>query len=315
MSLKKIGNKVAKKVDVPAYDDPQDEIRRLIQEHVALTRASVAFTSSASDKVRQADLVKDGEVIAKKGDTIACRLPVDTQLAIQAFAKDKLKKDAARLEKAIKRELRKVPLYTEFLSKVQGCGTIVAGYIVAMVDFSRCEKPSALKRYCGFAVFDGKREQPTKGQALHYNKEMKTRLYQLFSMGIRMAGSRSKSESKYMTIWAEKKATLLAIRGPGTSDNKSKGWCDDTARRKATDVFLEDLYIVGRTLAGLPVWPSWYAKAMGYEHGGKVAVLAPKMLTLEEALRVVGVGGEAAKDDDIEALDEAYSELADVAAE
>lgn len=299
MSLKKIANKIAKKVVVPANDDPMVEIRRLIQEHVQLTKTSVGLTSSASDKVRRFDLVKNGEVIAKKGDVIPCRMPVDTQQKIQDFAKDTLKKDADRLGRAIERELRRVPLYTEFLSKVQGCGPVIAGYIVAMVDFSKCVKPSALKRYCGFAVFDGKREQPTKGQKLHYNKEMKTRLYQMFMMGIRMAGSRSSAESKYMRVWTEKKETLVAMRGLGTTDNKSNGWCDDTARRKATDVFLEDLYIVGRTLAGLPVWPSWYAKAMGYEHGGKVAVLAPKMLTLDEALAMVGVNESTVASNDV----------------
>lgn len=274
---------------VPANDDPTKELRRLVQEHVALTKASVAFTSTASEKTRRADLVnaETGEVMAKKGDVIPCRLPVDTQEAIRAFADEKLKKAAKAIESAMTKELRKVPLFKLFLSKVHGCGPVTAAYLVSMVDFTRCTKPSALKRYCGLAVFDGHREQPTKGQRLGFNQELKTRLWQMFALGVRMAGS--KTPSKYMTIWTEKKHTLVTMRGPGTADGKSLGWCDNTSRRKATDVFVEDLYIVGRALAGLPVWPSWYAKAMGYEHGGKVAVLAPKMLTVDEALEVVGV--------------------------
>jgi len=67
----------------------------------------------------------------------------------------------------------------------------------------------------------------------------------------------------------------------------SKGW------HKAASVFLEDLYIIGRAAAGLPVWPSYYAAKLGYEHGGKVltpkpGVNVPKHLTLEEALELVG---------------------------
>lgn len=290
MSLKKIERKLKKKPYVPANDDPRAELRRLVQEHVALTRRAASIESMARPKVRRQDLENEaGEVIAKKGDEIPCRLPVDAQDELHAVVKS-LRVRAGKLEGAMTKELRKVPLYSEFLDHVRGCGPVTAAYLVSMVDFEKCTKPSALHRFCGLAVFDGKSERPTKGHKLGYCAELKTRLYQMFAIGIRQ--NKRHGESKYLTIWEQKKHALLTTRGPGQPDNKSKGWCDDTARRKATGVFVEDLYIVGRTLAGLPVWPSWYAKAMGYEHGGKVAVLQPKTLTLAEALELVGVARE-----------------------
>jgi hypothetical protein len=63
----------------------------------------------------------------------------------------------------------------------------------------------------------------------------------------------------------------------------SYGW------HKAADILIEDLYIVWRTLAGMPVWPSYYAAKLGYEHGGKISVNAPKMLSLDEAKALVGI--------------------------
>jgi hypothetical protein len=291
MSLKKIERKLKKKPYVPANDDPRAELRRLVQEHVSMTRKAAAFEAAVSDKTRREDLTtEDGTVLAKKGDTIPCRIPIDRRDQALALVKG-LRSDASKLESAMLKELRKVPLYSEFLAHVRGCGPVTAAYLVSMVDFEKCTKPSALHRFCGLAVFDGKSERPTRGRKLGYCAELKTRLYQMFAIGIRQ--NKRHGESKYLTIWEQKKHALLTTRGPGQPDNKSKGWCDDTARRKATGVFLEDLYIVGRTLAGLPVWPSWYAKAMGYEHGGKVAVLQPKMLTLGEALEAVGIAPQA----------------------
>jgi len=58
---------------------------------------------------------------------------------------------------------------------------------------------------------------------------------------------------------------------------------EQAGRRKATDLVLEDLYIVWRTLAGLPVWPDLYSVRRGFYHGGKPCVNEGRVLTLEEA--------------------------------
>ncbi len=293
VKLKSVEKKLKTTPYVPSSDDPKAELRRLVQEHVALTRNAVAIESMASDKTRREDFTDANGEVHPAGETIACRLPVDAQELLKSVTVVGLRKHADSLERAMLKELKKLPIWFEFLASVRGCGPVVAAYLIAMVDFRRCEKPSALKRFCGFGVTheaDGTshRDRKTKGQKLNYCAELKTRLWQMFSLGIRM--SQGKSHSKYLEIWNQKKQTLLLIRGPGTTDNKSKGWCDATSRRKATDVFLEDLYIVGRAIEGLPVWPSWYAKAMGYEHGGKVAVLQPRLLDLSDALVMVGAG-------------------------
>jgi len=37
------------------------------------------------------------------------------------------------------------------------------------------------------------------------------------------------------------------------------------------------------------VWPDYHAAKLGYSHGGKVCVSAPKTMMLEDALVCVGV--------------------------
>jgi hypothetical protein len=63
---------------------------------------------------------------------------------------------------------------------------------------------------------------------------------------------------------------------------------DHAGRRKATDLFLEDLYVLWRTLEGLPVWPDLYSVRRGFYHGGAPCVNEGKVLSLNEALKVVG---------------------------
>ncbi len=276
MSLKKIEKKLKKPAPyVPANDDPRAELARLVNEHRALTKSAVATENMASDRKSR-----------ETGETIACRMPADIQEVYKAAAKNARAK-AASLETAMRRELRKMPIWTMFLDKVRGVGPVLGAYLVSLVDFEKCTKPSQLNRFCGLAVFDGKSERPTKGRKLGYCRDLKMQLY-LFMTNDRR--NQRHGESKYRTAWANKKHTLLTTRGPETPENKSKGWCDDSSRRHAAGIFVEDLYIVGRALAGLPVWPSFYARATGYGHGGgKIEVLAPKMLTVEEALALVGV--------------------------
>lgn len=87
----------------------------------------------------------------------------------------------------------------------------------------------------------------------------------------------------------------------------ARGFAHSYGWHKAADVFLEDLYTVWRAIEGLPVWPAFYAaKLSGYKHAsGKICVDAPTMLTLEEALELVGDKVYGTVDVDLEELDQA----------
>lgn len=320
-SLKKIlGNeepvagplgKVARKLrprKLPSAD-PIAELRNLAQQHVALTKVSVAQANMSKDKKNRTT-----------GEEIACRLPADYQAKLQAVSGEF--KDAAKaLEKSMLRELAQVPMWNLFLKPLFGCGAVVATYIIANVDFARCQKSSSLRRYFGIALDSatGRIERPRgrmgdekQAPKLGYNKHLKVRLYQWWMAHMKNL-AKTDSSTKYFDVYLDVRHRLASI---------PKGAANDKARLKACDVFVEDVYIIGRALAGLPVWPSWYAAKLGYHHGGKICVNEPKLLTIDEALALVGNVGhypsERAKawfSRNDESTSDPSDELGDIAAE
>lgn len=171
----------------------------------------------------------------------------------------------------------------------------------------------------------------TRGERNSYNAELRTRLFQMFvsmrkngarygstkyleiwdNYKHRMQHSRRPDLRKNVTSVDENarppelatafdsNATLLDrekvldanTKGDERTFLKGNKWIDSTGWHKAADVFLEDLYVVGRAIEGLPVWPNYYAAKLGYAHGGKICVNAPRMLTLADALELVGFVG------------------------
>ena len=293
--------------------DPQKELRRIVLEHKNLTRKAVAIVSMCSDRT-----LREGP---DKGKVIPSGVPDERANAMRAVAKA-LKSDAEQLERAMLRELKKLEIYNVFLSKVFGLGPVVCAYLVAFIDIEdirvnkngdRCYdgeavvgvhalKISDVRRFCGLAVIDGHLERPTRGQKLGYCGELRTRLYQGFgSMWKNAAKKTAKcpngARTKYLDVWLAYKERMQHSERYDASKNtimvgnqkrSGKGFINATGRWKAADVLIEDLYTVWRAVEGLPVWPSYYAAKLGYSHGGKIAVQGPRMLTVAEALEIVG---------------------------
>lgn len=286
-TLKAVAKALKPSIYVPSTDDPKEEIRKIMLQHHAATKASVGLKHMSTDRKNE-----------ETGEVIKCRLPEDTALVLQEAGK-RAKADANALKTPIRRELRKLPIYTEFLKDVFGFGEVVSGYIASDIDFHKCVKPSQLKRFCGMAVINGKLERRTKGQKNAYNANMRTRLFQAFSAMWKNAAKEGVT-TKYLEIWRNTKHRELSrpevINGKVERNGKmvsAKGIAHKKGWHKACDVFLEDLYMMGRALEGLEVWPSYYAAKLGYEHGGKISVNAPKRLTVDEAKELIGfVGGQ-----------------------
>jgi hypothetical protein len=314
---------------ISAPSEPRLELRRLVRSHYHMTKMSVSTRSPAEDKKNRVT-----------GAIIKSNVPDDLKpLHFEMSAAYKRK--AIDLEGDMTRELKKLPIYKVFMREVFGLGPVVSGYLAAEVDFDKAIKPSQLKRYCGFAVINGRLERPQRGIKLGYNASLRTRIFQMMSALWKNAAKVTLCEkhalekshkakkglstedrkaflamcakcedcmqtsaprgytSKYLDVWKGYKHRmshserfrpesneLLGTDGEwhkgARASIHSAGW------HKAADVFLEDLYIVGRTLAGLPVWPSYYAAKLGYEHLGKICVNEPKLLSLDEALALVG---------------------------
>jgi len=213
-----------------------------------------------------------------------------------------------KLESEMHREMRRIPIYERWLKNVFGVGPITAAYILSYVDIEKSTYPSSLKKYCGFGVSsNGKRMDaccPEAKDGTIGRMDLRV-IITLMLNGIRIAcgktdettGARRKP-NKYVKIWDDYKARAAAS---GELEAKGKGYVDAKGRRKAADVFIEDLYTVWRSLEGLPVWPAWYAAKCGYSHGGKIftpgataddslraqGFNVPRHMTFDEALALI----------------------------
>lgn len=254
----------------------------------------------------------DPRVSKKTGELIPCAFTDDDKALLE-----QQKKIAEMVEIEAGKELERLvklhPMYQRWLKDVPGCtsGFATLGRLLGIVDFNKCTKPSALARFCGLGlervgdkwVSQQRRKGETtvgedgrpvrgKGQKITYVPELKSALYNWASTIKKAQGQKPGhkiQEGRYYKRFIEKKHGLTETR-----KDKSAGWIERTAERCATRLFLEDLYIVGRTMLGLPVWPEYHAARSGYAHGGVVCVNEPRMLTLDEAFRLVAgedIGG------------------------
>jgi len=282
----KLAKKFRRKDAQPVvHEDPRQELRRLVAMHKNWTQTAKAWNQSIHD------------ITLRTGEVVKCTKP-EYLRADMARTVEALQGEAKSLETAMLVQLRRIPIYDTFLKHVYGIGPVVAAYLCAMIRPERCVKVSRLWRYCGNACDPktGKREirsgapkylpDGSVGDGTgSYNDELKMRIYQ--GMVAMRKNSFKVSEerpfgtiNKYLTRWA---FASYSRRTTG----REKG-ADHAGRRKATDLFLEDLYVIWRTLEGLPVWPDLYSVRRGFFHGGQPCVNEGRVLTLEEALAVVG---------------------------
>lgn len=144
-----------------------------------------------------------------------------------------------QLDSDIKAEVKEYPIFQE-MKGVKGVGPMLAAKIISMVDIERAPTISALWRYAGYAVINGERERPTKGERLHYNARLKTTLYLI-------AGSFLKAGSPYRVFYDRAKENYQVNRPDWT-----KGHIHNAAMRKMIKMFLSHLWQRWRDIEGLP---------------------------------------------------------------
>lgn len=159
----------------------------------------------------------------------------------------------AELDGDIAELVREESIY-EHLSAVKGIGPILAAKLISMIDIERATTVSALWRYAGYAVIDGERERPTKGEKLHYNKRLKTAVY-LVGRQFLMC------DSPYRRIYYTAKDKYETTRPDWTPKHR-----DLAARRRMVKVFLNHLWDRWRRLEGLPTRALYVQEHLGHDH-------------------------------------------------
>lgn len=173
------------------------------------------------------------------------------------------------IEEEIDDEVRKVMIVHPtwpWLKQVRGVGPISSALVVAHIDIERAHSISALWRYAGYGLTDGKRDRPTPGQKLVYNKTLKTYVYRLITGCIR-AGGNTDHPQQFDKIYRDAKHGYLTIRGPdsGVEEPWTLLHCELAARRKAAKLFLAMLWQVWREAEGLPLSEPYVAHAEGHD--------------------------------------------------
>lgn len=153
------------------------------------------------------------------------------------------------LESRIRDEMRNHPTWP-WIRRVHGLAELAAAQVVSEIDITNKKTISQLWRYAGYAVIDGRREYAKKGEKLHYNRRLKTYVYRVTSLQVRLNGP-------YAKIYRDAKHRYMTLRGPESSLPKDEQWtkgrCELAARRKASKLFLSHLCVIWWQAVGMPV--------------------------------------------------------------
>jgi len=225
-----------------------------------------------------------------------------------------------QLEKAgqaqLKRHLKGIPIYDEWLAGVRGVGPAISAILVAIVDIYEAHTPSALNKFMGLGVdpVTGRAERRTEGKKLSYDPWNKSKALEIVGKCLIKA-----KNPIYKKVYDERKhrrqnqqvPTCMGCNGTGKRTivqrevetaigvKKPRGakecWnCNGTggpapwggddahreidARRFMVERFLFDFWTAWRKLEGLPIRVPYAEEYLGRGHHQKESVDGPMKL-------------------------------------
>lgn len=186
-----------------------------------------------------------------------------------------------RMFKNLVHELRTLPIYTEFLDGVAGCGPAMAGVIISEIDITKAKYVSSLWKYAGLDVgpdgrgrsrraehlvdveYTNAKGEQAKRRSITFNPFLKTKL-----VGVLGPSFLKVKESPYKQAYYDYKHRL---ENHSKYKDVSKGHRHNMAIRYAVKLFLVDLYAKWRALEGLEVHPPYSEAKLGLTHGRQAA--------------------------------------------
>lgn len=119
--------------------------------------------------------MQSGSRATKKSKVAEAHLDEEDKAFLQKTGKglSSLERDAL---KEVGRLLQGVNIYEDFLKDVRGVGPTLSGVLVSEINIENCTTVSKLWAWCGLAVVDGKAVRRKKGEKLHFNPWLKSKL-------------------------------------------------------------------------------------------------------------------------------------------
>jgi len=152
-----------------------------------------------------------------------------------------------------------------WLTSIRGlaAGSLPAQLLAQIDDINKFDTVSKLWRFAGWAVVDGKREWPRKGETSPYNRLLKSICYLIGDQFIRQ------QTPFYVDIYYDEKERLRRLY-PEPIDAPDSPWKQQftdshihrMARRKMIKIFLQHLWLKWREYEGLPISEP-YIQAIG----------------------------------------------------
>jgi hypothetical protein len=184
---------------------------------------------------------------------------------------------------------KEVPVW-DWMTSIRGlaAGGLAAQLLAQIDDIGKFDTVSKLWRFAGYAVIDGEIEHPEKGEKLHYNKTLKSLVYQASALFLKM------QTSPYADIYYEEKDKqrqahpVVICKECWTECREGKNGDDHTtwrcpenskhhpmftpahlhnrALRKVSKIFLSHLWLKWREAEGLPVSQPYAQAILGHSN-------------------------------------------------
>lgn len=272
-ALMSIAKRKNKSLDLKKSKDMEvsrDKLRKLVQVRYDYQDLRIRTSNRLAKKADGTDQNKDDAILPDE------EIPqIKSVLNTSREMEDEI-------EASIKVEVQKFPIYTEFLSKVKGCGPSLSAILISSIDINKADTASKIVQYSGLnpGMKKGKKkdadgnivetdelvrgDKPTKGYLLPYNAFLKTKL-----MGV-LAGCMLKANSQYRVYYDNMRERLSNSDKP-VNGNPDKKWKDESkahinmaSQRYMIKMFLQDLYGVWRQLEGLPTRKPYQEEYLGH---------------------------------------------------
>lgn len=256
----------------PKTSNPEDDRRQRIRESVRF------FYDLQKLRIQQGNRAGSETIML---DEVDQNFHESRSVAMSSLERTELKN--------VERLCKKEKIYP-WLKKQKGIGPTLAGVIISEIDIHKAETVSALWKFCGLDVRDGKAPRPTKGQKLGYNGWLRTKL-----VGVAadcMLKCRSEWREHYDNYKHRKQHTLVdqcagcdgkgkAKKGEGKGKKckncngtggpapwgESDGHRHRAAMRYMTKMFLAELWKEWRAAEDLEVKAPYAEAVLGRVHG------------------------------------------------
>lgn len=184
-------------------------------------------------------------------------LDADQYLELSEQVED-LVRSEARLQKLIKKEIKDIPVWNEYLAGIKGIGPVMAGDIIAWID--DVGKFDTISKLWAFSV--GKPgEKREKGKKIRYNPHLKTLMWKIGKQ-LLMANN-----DVYRKVYENAKKTYESREDIKKAHEGKKGYklhIHLMSMRKMEKMFLSHLWVAWREIDGLPTSKPYVIEKLGH---------------------------------------------------